>query len=127
MNELLNSDLDKLRQICGLFPEAEEGLLQDRPLFHVRRRRFAIYNCIDAPYRKRWEGFGRSLHFATSPDQKVHLSADTRFVESPHHGFRGWMSVGLDDESNWRELNDLLLFAYRHVANKKLIAQLEGR
>src|SRR4051794_30149656 len=38
------SVLDRVRSICAALRESEEGVLQGRPLFHVRRRRFAIFN-----------------------------------------------------------------------------------
>lgn len=34
--------LDRLREIGATLSGCEESVLQDRPLFHVRRRRFAI-------------------------------------------------------------------------------------
>ena len=106
--------------------ETEIGELQDRPLFHVRRRRIAIYNPKDAPYRKRWGETGRSIHFATSRRTFDYLADDDRFYSSPHHGFRGWLGLDIDDESDWQEIGTLLLWAYRHVANKALVRELEG-
>lgn len=58
-----SEDLARIRNTYSRFPEAEQ--LQDRPLFHLRRRRFAIFNS-DAPQRLRWQALGRSLHIATS-------------------------------------------------------------
>ena len=86
-------DLERIRAISLRFPAAEEGLLQDRPLFHVRRRRFAIFNGDDSPTRPRWSGFGRSLHFATDLHDRDALGQDLRFSKSPHHGAQGWMAV----------------------------------
>jgi hypothetical protein len=128
MNNPLNADkadLVRIRQICSRFPEAEEGALQDRPLFHVRRRRFAIVNSENAPYRQRWESFGRSLPFATEPRRQIELENDARFSASPHHSFRGWMALDLRaEEIDWSEINELLESAYRHVAGKELVAEL---
>ena len=45
--------LDWLRGVCLAFPEAEESSLQDRPLFVVRRRRFALFNGVTSPRRPR--------------------------------------------------------------------------
>ena len=117
-------DLGQLRRICSRFPETEEGLIQDRPLFHVRRRRIAIYCPEDEPPRKRWAGHERSLHFATSGETLAALQEDARFYPSPHHGFRGWLGINLTDQSDWDELAALLLSAYRHVANRQLVSQL---
>ena len=120
------NDLERIRKICARFPEAEEGTLQDRPLFHVRRRRFAILNDDSSPYRKRWEGFGRSLHFMTDPSQRSRLEKDTRFSASPNHGFRGWMALDLaPDQLDWSEVGGLLESAYRVVAGKELIAEMD--
>lgn len=127
MSLVSDSDLQRLRSICSRFPEAEEDLIQDRPLFHVRRRRFAIYNPSGAPYRKRWETCGRSIHFAASQKMAGSLVEDERFYSSPHHGFRGWLGLDLDESSDWNEVADLLLWAYRHVANKSLLQELEGK
>jgi inorganic pyrophosphatase len=119
-------DLDRIRTICSRFPEADEDSLQGRPMFHVRRRRFAIFNGDDAPPRKRWQAFGRSLHFATRPLLHSQLADDDRFLASPHHGFRGWMALELGTHDvDWHEIERLLFQAYRHVANKKLLQELD--
>ena len=120
-----SADLALLRRICSRFPEAEEGSLQGRPLFHVRRRRFAIFNTSDAPPRRRWENFGKSLHFATAPEQRASLERDARFVVSPHHGFRGWIALDLGSDIDWSEVDRLLESAYRSVAAKELVAELD--
>ena len=121
-------DLARIREICTRFPDAAEGLLQGRPLFHVRRRRFAIFNGDQSPPRPRWMAFGRSLHVATDPLQRTRLAGDTRFVASPHHGFRGWMALDLHAHHvDWSEVNELLESAYRQVATKELVAELTSR
>jgi predicted DNA-binding protein (MmcQ/YjbR family) len=121
------SDLARLRAICLAFPSAEEGIRQDRPLFHVRRRRFAIFNGDDSPPRPRWSGFGRSLHFATDPAERDALRQDPRFRVSPHHGdTQGWMALDLDaTDVDWSEIAELMETAYRFVAPRALIAELE--
>ena len=119
-------DLIRIRGICSRFPEAEESTLQDRPLFHVRRRRFAIFNDDNLPDRKRWEGFGRSLHFVADQRLLIQLKSDSRFIASPHHGFRGWMSFDLaHGKVDWSWIDELLFLAYRHVANKQLLNELD--
>ncbi len=129
MTDHQNADdlnLDRIRSICSRFPEAEEGQLQERPLFHVRRRRFAIFNGANAPHRKRWEAFGSSLHFATAPGRRNALENDLRMRKSPHHGFRGWMAIDFNaGEIDWSEINELLESAYRHVAGRELVAELD--
>ena len=109
--------LARLRAICLGFPQAEEGVLQNRPLFRVGNRRFAIFNGSDSPPRKRWLAAGRSVHFLADPEERDALRQDPRFAPSPHHGDRGWFATRLDDGSvRWEELAELLESAYRQVA-----------
>jgi hypothetical protein len=129
MNDLSGSDSDalaRIREICSRFPDAEESELQNRPLFHVRRRRFAIFNDDSSPARRWWQAFGRSLHFATDPGRRSRLLGDARFGVSPHHGFRGWMAVDLRARDvEWSEIEGLLESAFRAVAGRGLVAELD--
>ena len=120
----MDLQLRNIRSICARFPEAHEDRLQDRPMFHVRRRRFAILNSETLPYRKRWATSGDSLHFATDEQLRTTLCSDV-FYSSPHHGFRGWRATKLTTETNWAEIARLLEGAYRSVASKELIAELD--
>lgn len=110
--------LHRIREICGRFRGADEGQLQERPLFRVGRRRFAIFNGVTSPARKRWDGAGRSLHFLADPDEAEAFSQDSRFRPSPHHGDRGWFAVGLDNPGvvDWGEIGELLEAGYQQVA-----------
>lgn len=115
--------LDRVRQICLAFPGAEETELQERPLFHVDRRRFAIFNGLSSPPRSRWSGSGRSLHFLADPLEVYALRGDQRFTPSPHHGDRRWMALRLDEgEVDWTEVAELL-----ESAIDKLAAARHGR
>lgn len=109
--------LARIRSVCGRFEGSAEDRLQDRPLFHVRRRRFAIFNGTSSPPRRRWNAEGRSLHFLTDPAEREALLQDPRFTPSPHHGDRGWLAVRLDPDSvDWQEVAELLHAAYEQVA-----------
>ena len=113
-----------LRDVCLAFPEAVEARLQDRPLFVVRRRRFALLNGVSSPPRPRWAGCGRSVHVLTAPEERSALAADPRFTPSPHHGDRGWLAV--DPVAVTRtELAELLDAAYRVAAPATLVARLD--
>ena len=123
-----DSALARVRAICLALPEAEEAVLQDRPLFRVRSRRFAIFNGASSPPRPRWSAFGRSVHFVADPQEREALRQDRRFTTSPHHGDRGWMAISLEDGVlDWTELAELLEAAYRHVAGRELVERLDQR
>ena len=113
-----------LRGVCLAFPEAEETRLQDRPLFVVRRRRFALFNGVTSPPRPRWDGCGRSVHLLTDPGERDALAADDRFTCSPHHGDRGWVAVTPEAIAP-DELAELVEAAYRVAAPRSLVARLD--
>ena len=109
--------LEAVRRLCSVHDDVEEASLQDRPLFRVGRRRFAIVNGVTAPARRRWLAAGRSLHFLADPAEREALQADPRFSPSPHHGDRGWLALPLDAETtDWSEVAELLDAAHRQVA-----------
>jgi predicted DNA-binding protein (MmcQ/YjbR family) len=114
------SALHHLRRICFALPGVTETTLQDRPLFRVGRRRFALFNGATSPPRPRWASSGRSLHFLADPEEIDALRQDRRFVPSPHHGDRGWFSLRLDDPErpDWAEIAELLDAAHRQVARR---------
>lgn len=110
--------LDRLREICATFSGCEESVLQDRPLFHVRRRRFAIFNGESSPPRSRWAAAGRSVHFLSDPSEREALLQDPRFTRSPHHGDRGWLAIRVDSDTvDWQELAELLGSAHEQVVS----------
>jgi hypothetical protein len=114
--------LRRVRAICTAFAGADEGLLQDRPLFRIGRRRFAIFNGVTSPPRPRWNSSGRSIHFLADPLEHEALAEDHRFERSPHHGNSGWMSlrVACTDSVDWAEVAELLETAYVQVAPRAL-------
>jgi len=112
--------LERLRQICSSFDRCEEGVLQDRPLFHVNRRRFAIFNGEASPPRPRWAAAGRSLHFLSDPSERDALMHDARFDRSPHHGDRGWLALRLEPATaDWAEVAELLHAAHEQVVRRR--------
>jgi predicted DNA-binding protein (MmcQ/YjbR family) len=118
-------DLSLIRRICLRFPDVEQVELQNRPLFRVHTKRFALFNGALSPPRPRWQAFGRSLHFLSDTQERPALSQDPRFVPSPHHGDRGWLALNLEgDKTDWNEVAELLESAYRQVASRALIARL---
>jgi hypothetical protein len=48
-----------------------------------------------------------------------------RFFRPPYVGHRGWLGVRLDVDVDWDEVEQIVIDAYRMVAPKVLIAQLD--
>jgi len=50
-----------------------------------------------------------------------------RFFRPPYVGVRGWVGVYLDvPDVDWTEIEEIVLDAYRQVAPKRMVAQLDG-
>lgn len=58
--------------------------------------------------------------------QDVLVAGDpNRFFAPPYVGHRGWLGVRLDVSVDWAEIACLITDAYREVAPKRLLAQLD--
>ena len=114
--------LETLRRLCLALPEATERLSHGEPTWFVRgKTTFVTYAdhhhddrlafwCAAAP------GVQEAL-VAANPEQ---------FFVPPYVGGRGWLGVRLDVPVDWDEIAELVTDAYRCVAPRRLLAQLDA-
>lgn len=50
----------------------------------------------------------------------------TRYFRPPYVGHRGWLGVYLDVEANWDDITEIVTDAYRQIAPKALLNQLDA-
>jgi hypothetical protein len=116
-------ELRRVREICLALPEATERLSHGSPTFFVRdKKTFVMY--LDDHH-----GDGRlALWCAAPPGAQTELVAadPERFFRPPYVGHRGWLGVRLDRSPDWTEIAEIIQDAYRQVAPKSLIAQLDA-
>lgn len=115
--------LDRLRRLCLSFPEATERLSHGEPTWFVRDKRvFAMFS--DHHHDDR-VGF-----WAPAPpgDQRALVAEDPeRFFVPPYVGGKGWIGVRLDVPGlDWDRIAEIVEDAYRTVAPKRLVAQLDA-
>jgi hypothetical protein len=116
--------LERLRRICLALPEVSERLSHGSPTWFVRGKTvfvtFHVTGHHDNQFPHLWcaapEGVQGEL-IAEAPD---------RFFRPPYVGHRGWLGVRLDGEVDWDEVAELCVDAYRVVAPKRLVAQLDA-
>jgi hypothetical protein len=114
--------LETLRRLCLALPETTERLSHGEPTWFVRgKTTFVTY--ADHHHDDRlafWcaapPGVQEAL-VATNPEQ---------FFVPPYVGGRGWLGVRLDVPVDWAEIAELITDAYRCVAPKRLLAQLDA-
>ena len=105
-------------------PESREQISHGEPAFFVKKKMFAMFANASNHH-----GRGRHavwIKAAAGRQARAVKSAPDRFFVPPYVGPSGWVGVYLDAKTDWKELADILRDAYRHVAPKKLIAQLVG-
>jgi hypothetical protein len=49
-----------------------------------------------------------------------------RYFRPPYVGQRGWVGVRIDRDPEWDEVAEVVRDAYRQVAPRRLVAQLDG-
>jgi hypothetical protein len=123
-------ELDRVRTIALALPGVNERLSHGEPCFFVLDKRPVCY------YHDDHNGDGRrTLWFPASPGVQEELVAAEpgRFFKPPMSSrgtFSCWLGVFLDtseEKVDWDEIAAILEEAYRHVAPKSLVAQLDKR
>jgi hypothetical protein len=116
--------LDRVRRICLALPETNERLSHGMPTFFVRDRR-TFANVADNHHND-----GRLALWSHAPEgvQALLIEGDPEhFFVPPYVGYRGWVGVRLDRHPDWDVVADIIEDAYRMVAPKGLIAELDAR
>ena len=118
-----NDPLEKLRSLCLALPETTERLSHGEPTWFVRgKKTFVMY--------ANHHHDDRLAFWCAAPDgaQDALVASDPeRFFVPPYVGYRGWLGVRLDVPVDWNQIEDLVVAAWRMVAPKKLLAELDTR
>ncbi|HEX3532268.1 MAG TPA: MmcQ/YjbR family DNA-binding protein [Thermoanaerobaculia bacterium] len=115
--------LETLRKLCLALPETTERLSHGEPTWFVRgKKTFVMY--------ANHHHDDRLAFWCAAPDgaQEARVGASPeRFFLPPYVGHRGWLGVFLDVSVDWGEIADLVADAWRVVAPKRLVAELDAR
>jgi hypothetical protein len=117
-----DGQLERLRTICFAFPEVTERPSHSAPTFFVRDKvvlHFWQHGHHETGYAQIW--------CAAPPGAQEALIAEDpqRFFRPPYVGHRGWLGIRMDGPVDWAEVAELCADAYRMVAPKRLVAQLD--
>ncbi len=115
--------LPRLRDICLLFPEVTERLSHGEPAWFIRgKQTFVMY--AEQHHDDRlafWCAAPQGAQEALVADDPEH------YFRPPYVGGRGWLGVYLDVAVDWDEVAAVVEDAYRCVAPKKLLAEVDAR
>lgn len=113
----------RVRAICLALPEVTEKLSHGAPAFFVKKQFVMLWHDghhdHDFPH----------LWCAAPPgaqDELVTTEPD-RFFRPPYVGHRGWLGLRLDGDVDWDEVASVCEEAYRTVAPRRLLTELDGR
>ncbi|CAN5406321.1 MmcQ/YjbR family DNA-binding protein [soil metagenome] len=118
----VSTPLERLRAICLDLPETTERLSHGEPTWFVRDNKvFVTY--ADQHHDDR-VGFWCA---APAGEQQAQLAtAPDRYFRPPYVGGRGWLGVWLDVALDWSEVEEIVKEAYRQVAPRRLVAELDA-
>ena len=114
--------LGRLRRICLALPETSERMSHGEPTFFVRDKKTFVM------YANNHHNDGRVGFWCAGPAgfQSMLVEAEPqRFFVPPYVGHRGWIGVRLDLGVDWDEIAAIVEGAYRAVAPKGLVAELD--
>jgi hypothetical protein len=113
---------ERVRAICMAFPEVTERLSHGAPSFFVKKQFVMLWP--DGHHENEFS----HLWAAAPPGVQAELveTEPDRFFRPPYVGPRGWIGVRLDRRVDWDEVAAICKDAYRTVAPRTLVAQLDS-
>jgi hypothetical protein len=124
-------EYERVRRIALALPEVNERLSHGEPCFFVRDRRPLCY------FHDDHNRDGRISLWCPAPpgaQEEMVAAAPDRFFKPPASArgvFSDWLGVYLDlpgdSGVDWKEIAAIVKDAYRIVAPKHLVAEVEGR
>jgi len=113
--------LPRLRKLCLAFPEVAEKLSHGEPTWFVKGKTFAMF-------ANRHHDDRVAFWCAAPPGaQEAFISSEPdRFFRPPYVGPRGWLGVYLDVPVDWDEVAVIVEDAFRTIAPKRVIAELDA-
>jgi hypothetical protein len=110
----------RLRQICLALPQVEERISHGEVSFFAGRQFVTVED--------HHHGADRLAFWCSAPagvQEQLMAEDPAQFFRPPYVGHRGWVGVRIDLDPDWDEITGIVRDAYRQVAPKHLIAQLE--
>lgn len=112
----------RVREICLALPGATERLSHGAPAFFARAQFLHLW--VNGHHDHQFP----HLWCAAPPGALAGLVAGGggKFFKPPYVGGRGWVGLRLDGRIDWGEVETLCEDAYRTVAPKMLLKQLDA-
>ena len=117
--------LARVRPICLALPEVTERPSHGAPTWFVRDRASFATLWADGHHEREFPHLWCAAPPGVQPES---IATDPqRFFRPAYVGHRGWLGIRLDRGVDWTEMAEILAEAFRCVAPKRLIADLDAR
>ena len=115
-SKLTGRALEQVRSICLALPEGREVEAWGHPTFRAGKKMFAAFGEDDGTL---------SLGLKVGFDRQEELLTDERFFPTPYAARQGWVSLRIDGNTDWVEVDGLVREAYRQVALQRMLKALD--
>jgi hypothetical protein len=121
MTSTNDAAVERLRRICLSLPGTEERVSHGEAAYFVGRQFVAVDD--------HHHGADRLAFWCPAPPgvQEQLIAEDpVQFFRPPYVGHRGWVGVRIDLDPDWDEIAAIVRDAYRQIAPKRLLDQLDS-
>lgn len=112
------SALKHIRLICLALPETTEVEAWGHPTFRAGKKMFAAFGQDEV---------GLTIGLKVGFQRQEELLNQERYFPTPYAAHQGWVSLRLDDKTDWDEVRGLVREAYRQVALQRMLKKLDGK
>jgi len=115
--------VERLRTLCLALPAVTERPTHGEAGFFIRDKK--LFVSVDDHHH----GADRLAFWCpaySGVQEELVAENPVQFFRPPYVGTRGWLGVRIDLDPDWSEIDEIVRDAYRCVAPKTLIAQLDA-
>jgi predicted DNA-binding protein (MmcQ/YjbR family) len=110
--------LKTVRSICLALPETSEVQAWGHPTFRAGNKMFA--GCGE-------DAGDLTIGLKVGFERQDELLKDDRFYATPYAAHQGWVSMRIDNNTDWEEIKGLVREAYRQVALKRMLQAMDAQ
>lgn len=112
-SQVVQDAMSRLREICLALPDSSETLSHGHPTFKVGKKSFAYYGI-----------YSPSVAFKADVALLTDLDGEEGFFPTPYLAHKGWLSLRVDERTDWDRVRELVVLSYRQLATPKQLAAL---
>jgi hypothetical protein len=115
----------RFRDACESLPEVEERPSHGAPTFFVRGKKSFATLWADGHHEDEFPHLWCAAPLGAQ--QELIAAKPEMYFRPPYVGGRGWLGVRLNRDVDWDEIAELCADAYRVIAPRRLVQQLDER